>query len=283
MPTSAKTLLRKAVASGGEILRRETVGLERATELLEMNGENRPLSQAHVERIASQILQGKWRYNGDTIKISKTGDVLDGQHRLWAIIETKIAVDTAIAWGIDRDAFATIDTIRKARSFGDTVALNGAPRYRNVIGSALAWLIRWQRGVVEQYKAPVNRVENSDIERAFADNPGITLAVEKATQLRTVANPSILAFLYYLAVSRNESLAERFFSTLSDPAGIGVNDPFFRLRAYFTSEHHKRKDALMTIALAIKAMNAANTGTKMQNLAWRQQGRAPEPFPKLEI
>src|SRR5215471_7565954 len=89
---------------------------ERAAELLEHNSYNRPLSQPHVERIARQIRDGKWKFNGDTIKISTNGDVLDGQHRLWAVLEAKKAIETVIVYGIERDAFATIDTIRKHRS-----------------------------------------------------------------------------------------------------------------------------------------------------------------------
>jgi len=57
------------------------------------------MGATRVERIAKQIRQGKWKYNGDTIKIAATGDVLDGQHRLWAIIESKTAVETVIVYG----------------------------------------------------------------------------------------------------------------------------------------------------------------------------------------
>src|SRR5262245_875204 len=75
---------------------------ELATRLLEANGDNRPLTQSHVERIARQIRQGKWQFNGDTIKIASNEDVLDGQHRLWAIIEAQTAVESLIVYGIDR-------------------------------------------------------------------------------------------------------------------------------------------------------------------------------------
>src|SRR5690606_5321337 len=69
-----------------------------AVRLLERNTLNRPLSDQHVKRIASQISAGKWRFNGDTIKLSECGDVLDGQHRLWAVIEAKKPVETLIVY-----------------------------------------------------------------------------------------------------------------------------------------------------------------------------------------
>jgi hypothetical protein len=255
----------------------------RAVELLEANGVNRPLSEVHAQRIARQITGGKWQFNGDTIKIADTGDVLDGQHRLWAVIYADKAVETMIVYGVERAAFATIDTLRKPRSGGDTLALNGATRYRNITAAALQWLIRWQRGVFEDWKAPKNRVENSDIEEAYLAHPGMIHAVESAMKLRGLANPSVTAFFFYVLTNRNAELAERMMTTLEDPANVGVNDPFFRLRAYFTAEHHKRKEPLITVALAIKAANAAHRGQKIQNLAWRNQGKSPEAFPQLEV
>lgn len=254
-----------------------------AVQLLEHNTSNRPLSQVHVNRIARQILADKWRFNGDTIKIAETGDVLDGQHRLWAIIEAKRPVETILVRGIAKEAFATIDTISRHRSGGDTLALNGATRYRNAMASALQWLIRWQRKVLEDWKAPQNKIENSDVEGAFTDNAGIIQAVERATALRTLVTPSVMAFAYYIISNRNADLAERMMETLENPAGVGVNDPFYRLRVYFTADHHRRKEPLVLIAHIFKAANAAHKGKSIQALNWRNQGKSPEPFPALEV
>lgn len=265
------------IKSGSRI----SVTPEIAMRLLEANKLNRPLSGGHAERIARQIVNGDWKFNGDTIKITDDGDVLDGQHRLWAIIEAKTAVDTMIVGGIEREAFATIDTIRKPRSLGDTVALGNVSRHRASIGGALAWLLRWQRGVIESYKMPANRIENSDVAAALSDNPGIVRAVEAAAKIRSVANPAIMGFLYYIVANRREDLAERMMATLTDPAGVGVNDPFFRLRHYFIGDHLKRKDPLISIAVTIKAVNAAHKGAKVQVLNWRHQGKSPEEFPNL--
>lgn len=254
-----------------------------ATQLLEHNQLNRPLRDNHVQRIARQIIEGKWKFNGDTIKIADTGDVLDGQHRLWAVIESKRTIETVLVRGVERDAFATIDTIRAPRSGGDTLALNGAERYRNIMASALGWLIRWNRGVLETYREPTNRIENSEIEAYFAENPRIISAVERAAKLRKVANPAIMGFVFYAAFNRNNPLADRMMDTLEDPTGVAISDPFFRLRSYFLADHHKVKDPIVSIAVCFKSLNAAYRAQKMQSLTWRNQGKSPEAFPKLEI
>ena len=255
---------------------------EYAMQLLEHNTLNRPLSQQHVNRIANQITTGEWKFNGDTIKVASTGDVLDGQHRLWAVIEAKRSVETIIVYGIERDAFATIDTLRRMRSGADVLALSGAQRYRGHMAMALKWLILWQRGKITEWQNPHNRIENADIERAYADNPAIAEAVKRVMPLQVVARASTLAFLYYVFVNRNEELAERMVKTLENPSGVSMDDPFFRLRAYLTTEK-RTADPLMVMAIAIKAANAAFEGRSLRALSWRRQGQTPEPFPTLVI
>lgn len=256
---------------------------EMATRLLDANKLNRPLATGHAERIAGQILDGKWRFNGDTIKISRANgkDILDGQHRLWAIIESRCTIETAIVRGIDPDAFATIDTLRKPRSGADVLSLMGVTHHRSAISTALQWLVRWQRQTLETYLNPANRIENSDIEQAFIDNPGIAKAAERASRLRGLCSPGMLAFFYFVLTNRNSDLAERLLFTLENPAGVSVNDPFFRLRAYLTQSD--RKQPLVTIVYMIKAANAAHEGREMRVINWRNTGSNAEAFPKLSV
>jgi len=74
-----------------------TITPELARELLSRSGQpSRALSQAHIERLAAALRSGEWKYNGDTIKISENHEVLDGQHRLWAIVKANRAIETTI-------------------------------------------------------------------------------------------------------------------------------------------------------------------------------------------
>jgi len=254
-----------------------------AQKLIEHNQHNRPIRDRHVARIANEIKLDRWKFNGDTIKLADTGDVLDGQHRLWAIIMADKPVETIIVNGIARDAFATIDTIRQARTGSDVLALNNVKRYRTIMASGLSWFIRLRRNVMVEWKAPENKIENSDIEAAAIENPDFYLAVERVMCLRGLTNPSIFAFLYFVLSNRNYDLAERMVNTLENPEGVALSDPFYRLRSYLTSDHHKRKEPLTTIAIAIKAINLADKGQKIQALAWRSQGKNAEAFPTLNV
>ncbi len=256
---------------------------EMALSLLDHNKVNRPLSDLHVRRIARQITASRWKFNGDTIKISDTGNVLDGQHRLWAIAESGIAVETIVIYGVPEDAFSTIDTTRKMRTGGDVVALSGQLRYRAAISTALTWLLRWQRGILEDYRAPQNRIENYDIEDAWAAHPEMVRAVEQATKIRGVVTPSLMGFIYYITASKNSDLADRMMNTLENPAAVAASDPFFTLRTYLMGVRGTRKDAVSVIAICFKAINAAHQGKRPSVLRWKSQGKSAEAFPKLEI
>jgi hypothetical protein len=248
-----------------------------ATKLLEANSANRPLSDAHVNRIAAQIRGGKWRFNGDTIKIGVDGSVLDGQHRLWAVIEADTPVETFLATGIERGSFATIDAVRRLRTRTDVLALAGTGSYRRSIATALFWLLHWERGTIANYRDPKARVENSDVETAFGEHPGMAASVERATRSRDVANPGLLGVLYYVLAKRSPELGERMMSAMEDPTSLGVTDPFFRMRAVYLM---RRGDAAWTIAIGIKAANAAARGQKVKDL--RFSGKS-EKFPELEL
>jgi hypothetical protein len=256
---------------------------EIALEMLEANKINRPLRQSLVNRIADQIRRDLWKYNGDTIKISNTFDVLDGQHRLWAIAEAKRAVETLVVFGISREAFDTIDTIRNYRNAADTVSLEGVSRHRTTVAGALNWLIRYERGVLETYKAPANRVENSDVKKAIRDNPNIVAAAERTGPLRRIVNAGLMTFFYYVLSSQNTALAEEMVEVLVDPGRTPLNHPYYLLRTYLVSEQ-TRKEAVRTIALMIKTSNAAFRGAKLTNLpVYNPQGRNPERFPVLDV
>lgn len=254
-----------------------------ALKMLDANKVNRPLNEAHVSRIAKQITEGKWKFNGDTIKISEDEDVLDGQHRLWAIDRAGVAVPTIIVRGIKRDAFATIDTIRKLRSGADVLSLaDSSIASRQFTAAALKWLVQYQKtkGDLRLRGKAVNRPENSDILAAFNAHDHMPDAVDKVKHLRRICAPSVLAFVYYLAASRDLELADKMIEIMDAPGKTPQNHPFFILRDQLAKGSYT---PIEKVALCFKALNAAKSGKRITVLRWVGQGKNPEVFPALDI
>lgn len=102
----------------------ETVTPEMAKDWLEGQAKNRKWKRDVVDRYKSEMVQGNWQINGQPIIIDAQGRLIDGQHRLMAIIETGLSIKMLIVRGIREDAIKTIDTGKK-RSMGDIFQMQG--------------------------------------------------------------------------------------------------------------------------------------------------------------
>jgi len=83
-----------------------------AARLMIHNKMNRPLNRITVEDYKAQMLKGRWQLNGEPIIISDDGTLLDGQHRLTAVMESGCTVQMVIVEGVPQENFVTIDTGR---------------------------------------------------------------------------------------------------------------------------------------------------------------------------
>ena len=121
------------------------VNAEVAKELLTFNTKGqRNISQANVERYASDMITMDWIINGDTIKISDDGELLDGQHRLNAIVASGESQVLLVVHGIPREAMETIDAGRK-RTFSDQLRMEGI-RNHSIVAAIGTRLWYWDKG-----------------------------------------------------------------------------------------------------------------------------------------
>ncbi len=97
---------------------------EGAKALLETMGKNRPLYDSVVERYAKCMKDGNFHPEVcNPIYISKDGHLIDGQHRLNAIINTGLSFEMEIRWGISDEAAAYLDQ-NKSRSCSDALKIS---------------------------------------------------------------------------------------------------------------------------------------------------------------
>jgi hypothetical protein len=82
-----------------------------AKEFMSKNTLNRRLKQPRINLYANDILNGRWKMEtGEMIKISKTDRVLDGQHRLLAIIKANLPMYFHVAFDLEDSIFDVLDT-----------------------------------------------------------------------------------------------------------------------------------------------------------------------------
>lgn len=109
---------------------------EVATELLKYNIKGqRKLSAEAVEKYAGDMATDEWVFNGAPILFDKKNQLIDGQHRLNAIMEADEAQVVVIVRGVDTDAMGTVDMNRR-RSYADTIAMRGISHHADVAAIA---------------------------------------------------------------------------------------------------------------------------------------------------
>jgi len=96
------------------VTKRETITPGQAKRILtENNGRNRPLSQSHANRMAKLITDGDFKLTHQGIAFNCDGTLIDGQHRLWAVVISGIATEFMVTRGLPADARDSIDLGRK--------------------------------------------------------------------------------------------------------------------------------------------------------------------------
>ena len=106
----------------------ELISPERAKDLLASNTQNRPISKMRVNYYAQLIKEGKWKITHQGIGISNEGIIIDGQHRLLAIVEANKPVWVNVTTGLDSETFKYVD-VGYTRTTSNVFATEGITHY----------------------------------------------------------------------------------------------------------------------------------------------------------
>ena len=112
---------------------RREVNPELAEAILTINTDNRPVDQSRVNKYAKQMASGLWKEtSAELIQIAgvyghEDCRLIDGQHRLRAIMQSGVTLLMTIVDGCDASTFDVIDT-GKTRTHNDVFAIDGMPK-----------------------------------------------------------------------------------------------------------------------------------------------------------
>ena len=242
-----------------------------ATNWLRANCKNRPVRKRHVEFLASEIKNGNWQVNGQAIIIADNEQVLDGQHRLLAIIEAGIPIKTMVTYGVPEAAFATIDT-GAVRTSADALCLHFQeyPSYVvKAVATAVPWVKQLEKG--SMFKG-AKKLSNTEVIAYARDH--ITMFERATTLLHYPKDNRPLSIglgtaLYEYFARKNEEKADAFFEALYTGENLERNQVEYVLRAAFQADAQRitsKLPAHIKARMTIKAWNWRRRGMDEANL-----------------
>lgn len=268
----------KPMPSGNALkVRAVTITPEMAEQLLNDRAPNRSVSSAVLNKYARDMAAGRWRLNGQTIKISRQGRLLDGQHRLEAAKKAKTAFPAIIVEGLTEGILGTLD-IGRRRAMSDVLRERGESN-TIIFASALRWLWMIENNIV---LAANSSPSSGELLEMLERRPGIRSSLKQVAAIRQIMGSGIAAALHRTFADKDEDRADTFFARLTDGVNLAPDSPILHLRERLLRTRASNRVRLAEaerVALSIKAWNAYRADKPMQLLVWRNRGVAREPLP----
>lgn len=260
-----------------------TVTPKMAQRWLERMAPNRNLNKRRVQQYAADMKAGRWKVNGETIKISRLEEISDGQHRLQASIEADTAFRTWVVFDVDPDAMDTIDT-GKARSLADVLQIGGE-KHTRTLAAAVRLLHHYHAGDLRATGGAAASISHPQLEETLERHPFLREAVETVRKSPKIQPAAAIAAAYCLAHERDKTRAAEWIEAVLWGENLTRTSPVYLLRERLLAPRSATTEQLraaVVMALAIKSFNAFRAGKTLNQLAWRTEGKHAEDFPTVD-
>jgi hypothetical protein len=264
-----------------------TVTWEIAADWLDKNDNNRNVRRKKVLNYKRDMLAGNWRTIGDPVRFDLNGKLVDGQHRLMALIEAneerqqnkepEISIAMLVVRGVNPDDQVVMDT-GAPRSAADQLKMRGYDNYP-LLAATAKWLIFWDRRQLYA-ETTLKSVTHSEIMDYVENNAPLLDIVAEAAKLRTGIDmpATYVAVTYYICFRIEPEEAHEFFQQLSDGIGLSAGDPVLALRNRLRELRIAQSNLTgeQWLSLTIRTWNARREGIELRKLPVHRRG---EPIP----
>jgi hypothetical protein len=249
---------------------------EMASEWLNHNTHNRNVYQRNVDELVGIIERGEWQLTNDAIAFDDRGTLLNGQHRLWAIIITEKPQPLLVMRDVNSESQLAYDQGRK-RNLANELQLRG---YTSSLDLAATVSMKWKFDNDLLRVATKPTVQQGL--RVLEQHPGLVDASKWARtyfRKRFSGSGAVVGLCYYEFMQDDPDAASAFFEQLIEGVGLTRRSPVHALRRQL---EQGKMSPLMLMALTIKAWNAYVEGREIEHhLVWRPVGKHAEAFPRI--
>lgn len=238
-----------------------------AREMLERNKSNRRISEPKIMQYVNDMANGKWKEGtGEMIKIATTGRILDGQHRLLAIIKANVSLYFYIVNNLEESVFDVLDT-GKSRNSSDCFTIAGI-KNSNQIPAIIAFFNLLEEGRKKGIQIN-SRATNAMLLEQYYDDENYWQAVNRKTLMwyqafAKILSPSYIGGFYAHLSKLNSDKAEQFMVQLCTGVGSNATINLLRNKLMQDKMSPRKMTANLKMALIIKTWNHFISGKNVK-------------------
>ena len=252
-----------------------------ARDWLTINASNRPLRKQLIRTYANDMLADRWRITGEAVQFGTDGRLLNGQHRLNAIIMADVPVTLLVVTGVAPEAQMVMDSGAK-RTASDALGFVGVANASIVAAVArLALGVAYSPDSLGKYAA-----SHSEIAEWVADHPQVHAAATFATRSneKIALQPSVIAYCYMITAEIDLFAAESFWTALAEQVAEYPGDPAVALARRLNLARRERETLPKAALLSMiyRAWNSRRDGRAMSIVKVNSSagGLIPVPVPR---
>jgi hypothetical protein len=204
----------------------QSITPKRAVELLEANTTNRPLSAPVVRAFAEAMKRGDWLVTHQGIAFDTHGVLVDGQHRLAAIIEADVPIELTVFTEVEPGTFDVLDT-GKRRNAADVLAIEGE-KNSTMLAAMVRTVWLYENRPDLGWSGGKSAVTNHQIVQTLDQHPKLRefLSVGEQVAAATGMIKSAAGAASYLVEQANKRAdLGPWFEGIVDGAGLQRQDP----------------------------------------------------------
>lgn len=254
-----------------------------AKDWLRHNRRNRTITPGRVKRLSRALRRGEWAV-AQPIAYDSEGTLIDGQHRLLAVISANRPADFLVIKGYaPGTTFGKMDDTLP-RKLAHWLHQNGEAKPQTLATVLrMAFIRSTGRNPLLNTHSHVILTGPEAID-FLDDHPEIRHAVIASPGTKnTYLSEALCCYLYYLFAESDATLADHFFVELVQNRNEAEYDPLHLLRERLKSNRHAKEklNRAELAALVIKTWNAVKADRPVRHLRWTSIGPKAERFPEV--
>jgi hypothetical protein len=206
-------------------------------------GTPRQAIPAHVQALASDIQRGRWLLNAQPICFAADGQLINGMHRLLAVVASGGTIRVPVVRGLPLEARATYDTQAKRIAAAESLAGDFGDQGLATAMANLLW--RHER---RTDKTRYKRAGAAEIREILTQHPRLIELRGFARRMVEYGRSSIIGYGAYVMEREDAAAAAAFLKALSSGADLPQGHPVLTLRS--TLQRLRRDNATQDEQLA---------------------------------